>query len=68
MKNPFFRATLIDKTKVDINLNEVSHFYETEQGTVVVLAQGMPLTIEESAQTVRGRTRKAWPDETPDEV
>ena len=68
MKNPYFRATLKDKTKVDINLNQVSHFYENNEGTVVALANGNVLTVEESAQTIRGRTRKAWPEVTTSEA
>lgn len=63
MKNPYFRAVLQDGTKVDVNLANVNYFTENSDGsTNIVFANGSTLTVRESAQTVRGRTRKAWPE------
>lgn len=64
MHNPFFRAVTTDGTKVDINLSTVLFFAEnSDGGTTIYFVNGNPLSVKESAQTVRGRTRKTWPDE-----
>lgn len=63
MKNPFHRLTATDGTKVDVNLSKVSHFFPTGDNTMLVFADGNQLAVTESAQTVRGRTRKTWPDD-----
>jgi hypothetical protein len=68
MNNPYFRATLKDKTKVDVNLLQVQSFHENTEGTVITFADGAVFTVEESAQTIRGRTRKAWPDAASSEA
>lgn len=64
MKNPFFRAVTTDGTKTDINVSAVAHFHEnTDGGTTLTFLNGAVLSIKESAQTVRGRTRKTWPED-----
>jgi hypothetical protein len=63
MKNPYFRAVLQDGTKVDVNLANMNYFTENSDGsTNIVFSNGSTLTVRESAQTVRGRTRKTWPE------
>lgn len=68
MQNPFFRATVHgSNAKVDINLNTVAQFGEIEgAGTQIIFVDGRIISINESAQTVRGRTRSAWPDTSKD--
>lgn len=68
MQNPFFRAKLVDGTKLDINLTQVAYVTEAEAGSNVTFANGTVLTVQESAQTIRGRTRKTWPAEAGEEV
>jgi hypothetical protein len=63
MKNPYFRANTIDGHKVDINLQQVAMFREATESTWITFANGDTVQITESAQTVRGRTRKAWPEQ-----
>ena len=63
MKNPFHRLTGTDGTKLDVNLKHVTHFFPSGDNTVLNFANGEQLTVTESAQTVRGRTRKTWPDD-----
>ena len=64
MKNPFFRAVATDGTKIDVNVSAVAHFYENTDGsTTLTFLNGAVLSIKESAQTVRGRTRKTWPED-----
>lgn len=64
MQNPFFRAVSVDGTKVDINLNNVNLFAEnSDGGSTIHFVNGSMFSIKESAQTVRGRTRKAWPED-----
>jgi hypothetical protein len=64
MKNPNFRATLTDGTKIDINVNHVQFYVPTGEGTTLTFTSGIPLTITDSPRTVRGAFRKAWPAET----
>jgi len=62
MKNPFFRAVTTDGSKVDVNLLNVNFFAEhSSGGSTIHFVNGTPLTVKESPQTLRGRTRKAWP-------
>lgn len=71
MKNPFFRATDIGGNKVDINVNNVNFFTENTDGTTTIhFVNGTPLSVKDSARTVRGATRKAWPkaDDAADEA
>ena len=64
MKNPFFRAVATDGTKIDVNVSAVAYFHEnTDGGTTLTFLNGSVLSIKESAQTVRGRTRKTWPED-----
>lgn len=61
MKNPFFRATDVGGNKVDINISNVNFFSENSDGTTTIhFVNGTPLSVKESARTVRGATRKAW--------
>lgn len=76
MQNPFFRAVALDGTKVDININRVAYFAEaSDGGTLITFESGMVLSVKESPRTVRGVTRKTWPEDvvitnvgSPDEV
>lgn len=65
MQNPFFRAVSIDGTKIDVNLNNVNFFAEnSDGGSIIHFVNGNALSVKESAQTLRGRTRKTWPEDT----
>lgn len=56
MQNPFFRAVSTDGTNVDINLSNVLFFAEnSDGGTTIWFVNGNPLSIKESAQTIRSR-------------
>ena len=62
MHNPYFRAVTTTGQKIDVNLNQVSYFSEDSDGnTTIAFASGSSIKVNESAQTIRGRTRKAWP-------
>lgn len=64
MQNPFFRAVTLDGTKVDINTNRIAYFSEApDGGTLIAFESGMVLYIKESPRTVRGATRKTWPED-----
>ena len=62
MQNPYFRAVSVTGQKIDVNLNQVLYFSEDENGeTLIKFVDNSFLRVKESAQTIRGRTRKTWP-------
>lgn len=57
--NPFIRLKRTDGVKIDINANQVAHFYPSANGTMLT-GPGVIAEVSDSAQAVRGAIRRAF--------